>query len=414
MLHRTLVLSSLLLALAGGLTAVHGAPLFTIGDPAQDDAGDGTLGYPRDTAFTPGDLDLRFLRVFDDGDRLRFEAGFANPIRHPASVQGTGLGSEALSVFARRGFYAFNLDIYIDTDRVPGAGHQVTLPGRGAVIDAGHAWDKVVVLTPRPELMQRQLREAVAAAAPDGGTDADVDAAVFFASDVRVRGRTVEFAVPRAFFGGADLRESSFTAMVTLAKLSIESEFSVLPTAAGAVPRISLGVQPPQAGRPDAAMGYTSERAPATSVVDLLTPDAQQQARQLTAGAAISGLNRRNGWGTQPEPASLATAFGAMAPAPSRLGRGLLALARGQAGVVSAPVPAVMPAPGRAATTTTPASAGPTAPAPAAATSSKPAPREAVPDTAEQRLLVLKRLRERELITEEEYQLKRRAILDAL
>lgn len=57
------------------------------------------------------------------------------------------------------------------------------------------------------------------------------------------------------------------------------------------------------------------------------------------------------------------------------------------------------------------------APAPQAAPAPPPAPRAAAPasaDEIEQRLVTLKRLRERGLITEEEYQQKRREILQAL
>lgn len=57
-----------------------------------------------------------------------------------------------------------------------------------------------------------------------------------------------------------------------------------------------------------------------------------------------------------------------------------------------------------------------TAPAPAAATATAPAgrPAPAAADEIEQRLVTLKRLRERGLISEEEYQQKRREILQAL
>ena len=61
-------------------------PLLDVTDPQGDDVGDGSLVYPRDSAYQPGDLDLRSLRVFADGRDLRFEASFRNPIRHPSTV----------------------------------------------------------------------------------------------------------------------------------------------------------------------------------------------------------------------------------------------------------------------------------------------------------------------------------------
>ena len=99
--------------------------------------------------------------MYPEGANLRFEAVMRNPVRDPSGVRSDSLGSEDLALFARRGFYAFNLDIYVDTDRVAGSGNTITLPGRGARIDAASAWEKAVLLTPRPELMRRQLRDAL-------------------------------------------------------------------------------------------------------------------------------------------------------------------------------------------------------------------------------------------------------------
>lgn len=82
------------------------------------------------------------------------------------------------------------------------------------------------------------------------------------------------------------------------------------------------------------------------------------------------------------------------------------------AAAAPAPQPVVLPAaapgvPPKAQTAPAPAPA-----APAAATAVRPAPASA--DEVEQRLLTLKRLRERGLISEEEYQQKRREILQSL
>jgi C-terminal binding-module, SLH-like, of glucodextranase len=276
------------------------APLLSIADPEGDDVGDGSLAYPRDSAFTAGDLDLRSLRVFADGNNLRFEATMRNNIRHPGTARGPGMGSEDLSVFARRGFYAFNLDIYVDTDRVSGSGNTVSLPGRRATIDPAHAWEKVIVLTPRPELMERMLSDALQEASPASAADieATTQASVFFATDIRVRGRTVSFVVPGSFLDSQTLARSSITAMVTLAKLSVETEVSLFgKPSSNAIERLSLGVAQPDAGRPLFAMGYVGDRAPATSVVDMVTPDARQQAVQLGRGGVLTGLNSGNQFG---------------------------------------------------------------------------------------------------------------------
>ncbi|MBX3607520.1 MAG: SHOCT domain-containing protein [Piscinibacter sp.] len=75
------------------------------------------------------------------------------------------------------------------------------------------------------------------------------------------------------------------------------------------------------------------------------------------------------------------------------------------------PMPAVLPA------AAAPAAAATPAPAPAAAPPAAPMPRPRDPgfaDEIEQRLITLKRLRDRGLITEEEYQQKRKEILQQL
>lgn len=394
-------------------------PLLELTDPAGDDAGDGKLVYPRDSAFQPGDLDLRILRVQADGADLRFEARFANPVRHPSSVQARGLGNEALSVFARRGFYAFNLDIYVGTG-TQRSGHTVSLPGRSAMFAPASAWDRVVVLTPRPELMRRQLRDALTEALPAdaGAADAAIDAAVYFATAVRVSGRTVEFTVPRAFFNAGEVAEWSIAALVTQAKLTVETDLSVPILTGRAATGPSLGVQAPRPGRPEEAMGYDGDRAPATAVVDLLNSEPQAQARQLAAGGLLTGQRR----GTTIAQAETTRP----ASEPSWFGRALLALSRGPAAAASpaaAPAPATSPAPpapvpARAAAVEAPAAPPPVVVQPPSAPAKPAAPARARDaafyEEQELRLQTLKRLREKGLISEAEYQTKRQEVLEKL
>jgi len=441
------------------------APLLSIDDPEGDDVGDGALVYPRDGAYAPGDLDLRSLRVYAAGNELRFEATFRNPIRDPASARGTGLGSEDLSVFARRGFYAFNLDIYLDIDRIAGSGNTVALPGRRASFDPAHAWDKAIVLTPRPELMKRQFADTLAKAAPTSPGDiaATIEQSVHFATEVRVRGRTVSFTVPTTFVDAKALAGASLTAMVTLAKPTVEAEFSLLGSdARPPLERLTLGAAQPEPGRPLAAMGYSTDRAPATAIVDLLSPDPRQQAMQLAPGGRLTGLDRDHAVGAL----SAATAVAAPAPVPaapaptsgaggswfsraldrvaSWFGVGAAAstpaatataaqpqsLQSLMAPAAAAPAPvAVSPTPAPAAaprvSATAPAIPAVVAPAvvPAAAPPANPPvpaaerarPRDAAfMEEQELRLRTLERLRKNGLITEAEYQHKRKEVLDAL
>lgn len=439
------------------------APLLSINDPEGDDVGDGSLAYPRDSAFAAGDLDLRTLRVFADGPNLRFEATMRNIVRHPSTARGPGMGSEDLSVFARRGFYAFNIDIYVDTDRVPGSGNTVSLPGRRATIDPAHAWEKVIVLTPRPELMERMLSDALQEASPASAADieATTKASVFFATDVRVRGRTVSFIVPGTFLDAQTLARSSLTAMVTLAKLSVETEVSLFgKPSSNAIERLVLGVAQPEAGRPLFAMGYVGDRAPATAVVDLVTPDARQQAVQLSRGGVLTGLNSSNQFGLSQVlavpvaamPASISTVTNAAPPASqgSWFSKALGSLA-GLVGLeVVAATPAAATAPVKGAATqsmqslmapaaaaTNPVAGGSAAtaagaaraPAAAAMTTAPAAVVRGTPQTAaekarprdaayfeeqEMRLRTLERLRKSGLITEAEYLQKRADVVEGL
>ncbi|MBK7276049.1 MAG: SHOCT domain-containing protein [Betaproteobacteria bacterium] len=479
------------------------APLLTATDPEGDDVGDGSLVYPRSTAWVAGDLDLRSLRVFAEGKDLRFEASLRNPIRNPATVMSPGMGTQSLSAFARHGFYAFNLDIYIDADRAPGSGNTVTLPGRRAQLDPAHAWEKAVVLTPRPELMQRELIAALREISSAGEAEvaATVQRSVFFPTQIRVQGRTVSFIVPGTFIDAAGLAGASVTAFVTAAPLAIDAGIKMSFGDTGAVrDRFALGVAQPDVGEPELTMGHRAAPAPATAVVDLLSPNPNQQALQLAPGGRLTGLSRENRMGADPLPlpAQAATAPAA-ATSDSWFSRALQSMSAAFGGSAATPAPAaaaapagtqsvqslmspppappvspVSPAPTAAAAVALPTAApAPVAPAAPAATAkveaaaapppaprpaptpapaatpaagiagvapaataaaavpapaSKPAaaaPPAAVPtpqrprdaaffEEQENRLRTLKRLRDGGLISEQEYQAKRREVLDQL
>jgi C-terminal binding-module, SLH-like, of glucodextranase/Short C-terminal domain len=312
-------LTSLAAALLLPLAALaQTATLISVDDPEGDDTGDGSLVYPRDGAFVPGDLDLRSLRVFAEGADLRVEATFRNNIRNPATVISPGMGSESLAVFSRNGFFSFNLDIYIDTDRVPGSGNTVTLPGRRATLAPAYAWEKAIVLTPRPELMKREFISALRETSSANMADvvATVDRSVFFPTQVRVQGRTVSFIVPASFISPQAVNGASITALVTQAQLTVDAGLNVvLGTPSTPRERFPLGVAQPDVGQPQFIMGYRDAPPPATAVVDLLSPDPAQQALQLAAGGLLLGLNRENNMGAAPAPVPRTATAPAAAPA---------------------------------------------------------------------------------------------------
>ena len=435
---KSLTLAALLLP---AVLALAQPALVTIEDPAGDDNGSGTLVYPQRSDLQAGDLDLRALRVFRDSGGMRFEATFQNAIRDPATVTNDVGSNESLSVFARRGFYAFNIDIYIDIDRVAGSGNVATLPGRRASIDPAHAWEKAIILTPRPEVMRRQFQEALTEAAGKGVGDLGpmIDRSVFFATEVRVRGKTVSFFVPDSFLGSTAAADWSMSVFVTGAKINIESDFRLFGASnIPALQRLALGALQPAEGRPSDTFGYRGDTAPATSIVDLLGPSGLQS-RQLASGT-LEGVDRNTrAVASAPAPAAAVTATQA-APAGggSVFSRALDAVNRalgfGGSAAPAAPAAAATPslqsllqpgsvpaAPAAAPAVVVPATAvAPAAAAPAAALRPTPAADSGKPKDAaffeeqELRLRTLKRLRDSGLITEQEYQQKRKDVLDRL
>jgi hypothetical protein len=403
----------------------------TLTDPAGDDQGDGSLIYPARPEFRRGDLDLTSLRIVQVGDAYRFEATFRNPIRSPVGIV-SDTSSDQLSNFARYGFYTFNLDLYFDQDRIQGSGNTFTLPGRGARLDPANAWERAVVLTPRPQVMRTQLIDAVADAQPERTKEieAAVDRMVHFATQVRVSGRTVSFSVPAAFVAApAPDTQWVVTAVVTGAKTTIEADLNLLKQGGSAVDRLALGAMQPESGRPVNSFGYSGLRAP-LPIVDLLAPTVERQRELLAREATIVGLPL--------SPAAVANAPGTAQPV-----AGLLVAAGVRAGPPpSAPAPVAAPA--AVVTTPTPAAVA-TTPTPAAAPAAKPpvaAPAAVAPSPARtqpaappaapavvptpvapatpargsiaERLQALKQLFDQKLIDEAEYKQQRQRILNEL
>src|SRR6185503_2147410 len=126
--------------------------------PRGDDHGDGDLRYPLREELGPGSMDLLLLVAYPEDDGTRFEATFARPIAKPQAGRTVDIAGETQAQRARFGFYTFNLDLYVDTDRVLGSGRTDTLPGRNLTLAPGSAWEKVILLTPRPYDARDELR----------------------------------------------------------------------------------------------------------------------------------------------------------------------------------------------------------------------------------------------------------------
>jgi hypothetical protein len=237
------------------------------------------------------------MRINRDEEGFWFEATFKNQIRDPANAAGP-VGAETLAASSRRGFYQFNLDIYVDTDRIKGSGNTFTLPGRHVRIDPGYAWERAVVLTPRPESVRAQLLDALLSQDSKRSlreVEASVDQTIFFPTRVRVVGRTVSFFVPDKFFGGSDGADWAMTAFVTAANSSNELKmtFGKVETKPS-LQDTELGVLQPQLGRPREAVGYGANGDKPSPIIDLLTRSTEQQAVQLGGSAPLTGVS----WGT--------------------------------------------------------------------------------------------------------------------
>lgn len=268
-------------------------PLVTLSDPAGDDFGDGTLVYPQRSDFRQGDLDLQQLQISRDAHGFWFEATLKNPVRAPVGVHAT-VGGDPLADSARKGFYQFNIDVYVDTDRIKGSGNSFTLPGRKVRIDADYAWERAVILTPRPEMIRNQLIGALIEQYPDRAEaeiKASVDRSLFFPTRIMVRGKSIRYFVPAGFFGGSDGGNWAATLLVTGALTSVPANFSLGQSNRKPLDDLVLGVMQPADGHPVDTFGHGGGNS--GPVVDMLGATAELQVRQLAGKEALTGVT----WG---------------------------------------------------------------------------------------------------------------------
>jgi carbohydrate-binding DOMON domain-containing protein len=206
--------------------------LFAIEDPKGDDDGAGVLIYPNRDDLQPGDLDLARFSAEQRSDGVWFVVEMAQPVRSPVG-RVTELGQTPIDRIARNGFYTFNVDVYVDTDRIAGAGETGAVPGRGVAVDRNFAWEKAIVLTPRPDIARTMLQmyfddeyEAELKAKKgrttkedlvevEGRSEKRVSDLYDFPSKIRVSGRRIEFQVPAEFLGGVPTKSWGYTVIVT-------------------------------------------------------------------------------------------------------------------------------------------------------------------------------------------------------
>lgn len=291
--HRISVHLPLLALLATLAVPALGKDLWKITDPRGDDHGDGNLVYPLNADMATGELDLLSLSAEAGDGGTWFEATFARPIRVPNRETIDDIGTNLASV-ARFGFYTLNLDLYIDIDRKPGSGGITTLPGRLAEIDPASAWERAVILTPRPNEARGELKRILARKLNDqlsreGNTlkddqakaireqiPGDVEARLFFPTRVRVRGPVIRFFVPDSFLGGPAQADWSYTVAVSGANVLQSLDLNRV---LGRDPKDeSLMILPVSPGRWADRFGGGRDGAPLQPpLLDILVPPGRKQ-----------------------------------------------------------------------------------------------------------------------------------------
>lgn len=295
---RKVFLLALVLSIAA-VPAFAGKTLFKLTDPRGDDHGDGNLIYPLNEELDPGDLDLLSLTAEAEGDGTLFEATFARPVRVPGQEVIDDLGTR-LDTVARFGFYTINIDIYIDTDRTPGSGTTSMLPGRLATIDPSSAWEKAIIVTPRPHEARGELKrmmelaikdemkkddstlEEDQAAAMRAQIPANVDERIFFPNKIKVRANKISFFVPGQFLNGP--AKDTWSYVVAISGANVLQSFDL----ARALGRQSekdqaLMILPISPGSwTDRFGGGRENAAIQPPLVDIIVPEGRKQETLLT------------------------------------------------------------------------------------------------------------------------------------
>lgn len=270
--------------------AGESSALFRIEDPRGDDHGDGALVFPLRDDLRPGDLDLVSLVAWPDPRGTRFEATFARPIARPGA-RALDVTGAPLSSVAKLGFYTFNLEIYIDTDRVPGSGLTAMLPGRKAEVAPASAWERLIVLAPRPHETRGALRRMSRSALMLGLKQASssLEDRVLFVTRVQVSGSTLRFVVPTSFLGGPARPGWGYVVAVSGADLMQRLDLPVLGLPGiGGLER--LAIIPIEGGPGTDRFGGAREGDPLVPpLVDIAVPPGQSQEAILRGDDPATG-----------------------------------------------------------------------------------------------------------------------------
>lgn len=266
--------------------------IFVLKDAHGDDHGDGTLIFPTTGELHYGDLDIISVSAKADEGGTMFKVEFANSIDLPDS-RSIDAGGQTLDKVARLGFYKFNVDIYIDTDRKTGSGLTNTLPGRNALIDPEFAWEHVICLTPRPnetknllkrqlvDLLEEKLKDQKGRVDPEDTSKISADASMdlegtyYFPERIRVSGRTISFFVPSSSLGGTASADWGYVVVVTAA--TVEDRLSVGGYGGAQVGRTLMNL-PVVGGSWSDRLGSSRKEAKLLPpIIDILVPEGKKQ-----------------------------------------------------------------------------------------------------------------------------------------
>jgi len=282
--------------------AVSADRLFSASDPRGDDNGGGKIVYPGRDDINPGDLDLLEFSARADSTGTWFTVRFANPIRSPKGVMSRS-SPQKLTGFINEDFYTLNVDIYIDTDAKPSSGNLAMLPGRKAEVAPDYAWEKAVIVTPRPSeaealLRKHLLRNAEAEYKASHGrageeeqktiaqrVEAKMAQQFYFPRNLKVQDRSLYLFVPAAFLGGTPENTWRYVVVVTGADpeqaVDLQLPFRQRPP---------LMMLPVGQGRPTEYFGLERGADPEQSpIVDLLLPTRDLQYQLLNDYDATAG-----------------------------------------------------------------------------------------------------------------------------
>lgn len=283
---------------AGGAAASAAGAAWVLKDPRGDDHGDGTLIYPANSDLALGELDLLSFSAEPTDEGTWFEAVFARSIRPPVRAAIDELGN-TLDAIAKLGFYTFNIDVYIDTDRQPGSGLTEMLPGRRATVDPSTAWEKAICLTPRPNEARDALDHMLARDAKQNlpktkGRVRDEDLKLsgeyatqqlaqryFFPSKVQVVGSKVRFFAPNSFLGGPASDSWAYVIVVSGADLANRLDTRLL--FKGSASFDSLMILPVLPGRARGAFGGGHDDDDLQPpLIDIIVPPGASQEKLLS------------------------------------------------------------------------------------------------------------------------------------